>query len=636
MFKKTRVYFIICLLALFQYGNTFEHDYAWDDAIVITQNERVQQGLSNPMDFFRNIKGDETQYRYGYRPISLLSFAADIEMSEKMTPKTGHVMNVLYYALLCCLIFYFLRRMFPEKSALFSIIIVGLFIIHPVHTEVVANIKSRDEILAMIFGMLSLLFFLNFLEKPKLNFVYGGLTLFALILSFLSKENGITFVPILMIVAYFKHSERIKPYLKFSLLVLAGVVLLAIRFYIYSDTVFENNATALLETSQYKEDGFLGNPLFDAKGFKEILPNVLNILIKDIGLMLFPITLVHDYGFSHSTIVSWANPLVIFSILLHLGLIYVVIREFKKKSVLLFGILFYFVSLSIYLHILQIGPDYMGERFLFIPSLGFLIAIVALIERLTKASFNADAEPIWKNGKAKIAFGLIALFFMMGFTKTMNRNKAWENNTTLYETDIENLENCARTQYNYACLLHANYYKSPSTSKQEKILYHYNRAVQISDRSMKPMLDLGSAYMEFGNFDKGKETFLKTIDSHPRVVPPLIQLGKYYLAQNNFELALDTYRRARDISETAEINYSIAYCLMKLNKIDQAIEILVKGEKLAVNDYKNFELLSVLRILKKEYNLALDSIEKALLISPNNESLLKNRDWILANLKSQK
>jgi tetratricopeptide (TPR) repeat protein len=153
---------------------------------------------------------------------------------------------------------------------------------------------------------------------------------------------------------------------------------------------------------------------------------------------------------------------------------------------------------------------------------------------------------------------------------------------------------------------------------------------------MKPMLDLGSAYMEFGNFDKGKETFLKTIDSHPRVVPPLIQLGKYYLAQNNFELALGTYRRARDISETAEINYSIAYCLMKLNKIDQAIEILVKGEKLAVNDYKNFELLSVLRILKKEYNLALDSIEKALLISPNNESLLKNRDWILANLKSQK
>jgi len=55
MLKQARFYIIICVVALFQYGNTFEHDYAWDDAIVITQNDRVQQGLSNPSDFFRNI-----------------------------------------------------------------------------------------------------------------------------------------------------------------------------------------------------------------------------------------------------------------------------------------------------------------------------------------------------------------------------------------------------------------------------------------------------------------------------------------------------------------------------------------------------------------------------------------------------
>ena len=172
MFKKARVYIIISILALFQYGNTFEHDYAWDDAIVITNNDRVQQGLSDPSSFFRNIKGDELQYRYGYRPITLLSFALDIELSE-MTPKTGHVMNVLYYALLCCLIFYFLRRMFPEKSELFAMIVVGLFLIHPVHTEVVANIKSRDEILAMLFGIASLIFLLNFLANGLKIFVYA-------------------------------------------------------------------------------------------------------------------------------------------------------------------------------------------------------------------------------------------------------------------------------------------------------------------------------------------------------------------------------------------------------------------------------------------------------------------------------
>jgi protein O-mannosyl-transferase len=620
MFKKARIYLIICLLALFQYGNTFEHDYAWDDAIVITQNERVQQGLSNPSDFFRNIKGDEVQYRYGYRPISLLSFALDVELSE-MTPKTGHAMNVLYYALLCCLIFYFLHRMFPEKSALFALIIVGLFIIHPVHTEVVANIKSRDEILAMIFGMLSLLFFLNFLEKPKRNILYGSLTILALILSFLSKENGIVFVPILLIVAYFKQSQRIKPYFKFSLLVLGGILLLGIRFYVYSDGFFENNATALLETSQYKEDGFLGNPLFDAKGFKEIIPNVLNILMKDLGLMVFPITLVHDYGFSHSTIVSWSNPLVIIGILFHLGLIYFVIREFKKKSVLLFGILFYFIALSVYLHILQIGPDYMGERFLFIPSLGFLIALVALIERLTMASFNSDAEPIWKNRKAKIALGVLALFFFMGFVKTFNRNKAWENNTTLYEADIETLNDCARTQYNYACLLHEEYYTNPSPEKAERILYHYERAVNISNRSMKPMLDLGNAYMEFGRMSEGKRAFENAVKVHNRVAPPLMQLGKYYLSQNEFEKALKEYENAGKLSNIPEIHQSKAICFLKMNKLDEAISTLEEGKKLNPTDPAYYVLLSDLYASKNLKDKAIISIREAYKLAPKDEKI---------------
>lgn len=622
MLKKARIYIIICVLALFQYGNTFDHGYAWDDAIVITENDRVQQGLSEPSSFFRNIKDDDVQYRYGYRPISLLSFALDIELSE-MTPKTGHVMNVLYYALLCCLIFYFLRRMFPEKGTLFSLIIVGLFLIHPVHTEVVANIKSRDEILAMIFGMASLIFLLNFLEKTKNNWLHAGLMIVMLLLSFLSKENGITFLGVLLLVAYFKNTERIKPYLKYGLPILASVVLVAVRYYVYSDAVFENNATALIESGQYKEDGFLGNPLYDAKGYKEILPNVFAILIKDLGLMLFPITLVHDYGFSHSTIVSLSNPLVIFSVLFHLGLIYVIIREFKKKSILLFGILFYFITLSVYLHILQIGPDYMGERFLFIPSLGFIVALVALVERISKASFNIDAEPIWKNGRAQFAFGVLGVLFFMGFVKTLNRNKAWESNSVLFETDIETLHDCARTQYNYACLLHEIYYQNPSSDQQEKILYHYQRAVDISNRSMKAMLDLGNAYMEFGQMEKGKSTFEAAVKAHPEVAAPYMQLGKYYLSQNQFKKALQQYNLAEEQSKIPEIYQSKAVCYLKLNQLDNAIQAMQEGEKKGPENYEYFELMSDLFYAKGNRQEALEYINQALKISPNNQVLVK-------------
>lgn len=508
--------------------------------------------------------------------------------------------------------------MFPEKGALFSIIVVGLFLIHPVHTEVVANIKSRDEILAMIFGITSLIFFLNFLEKSKNNFLYGALMLLTLVLSFLSKENGVTFAGILLLLAYFKNSERIKPYLKFGLPILGGAVLVAIRLFVYSDAIFENNATELIESFRYKEDGFVGNPLLDANGLMEILPNVFNILMKDLGLLLFPVTLVHDYGFSHSTAVGWLNPLVIVSVLFHLGLIYIVIREFKKKSVLLFGILFYFITLSVYLHIVQVGPDYMGERFLFIPSLGFIIAIVAAIERLTNASFDLVAEPIWKNGKAKIALGIIGLFFLMGFVKTINRNKAWENNTVLFETDIEVLDDCARTQYNYACLLHKQYYKSPSESKKEKILYHYERAVDITNRSMTSMLDLGKAYMEFGHVDKGKTVFEETVTVYPGIASPLLMLGKYYLSQDQFKEALVWFDKAEEISKFPEVYHYKALCYMKMNEVDNAISVLEKGEKYDPKGTDYFVLLSQLYVSKRDNSKAKSAMQKALKIAPDD------------------
>lgn len=478
--------------------------------------------------------------------------------------------------------------------------------------------------------MASLVFLLNFLEKAKNNWLHAGLMILMLILSFLSKENGITFVGVLLLVAYFKNSERIKPYLKFGLPVLGGVVLIAIRYYVYSDSVFENNATKLLESFQYKEDGFAGNPLLDAKGMMIILPNVFNILMKDFGLMLFPITLVHDYGFSHSTVVGWSNPLVIFSVLFHLGLIFVIIREFKKKSVLLFGILFYFITLSVYLHIIQVGPDYMGERFLFIPSLGFIIAIVALIERISNASFNTDAEPIWKNGKAKIALGILGLLFVMGFVKTLNRNKAWENNTTLFEADIVALDDCGRTQYNYALLLHEEYYKNQLPSKQEKILYHYRRAVEISDRSMKPMLDLGNAYMEFGQVEKGKAIFEKAVAAHEGLALPLLQLGKYYLSQEQYPEAIAKFEKAEEKSKIPAVYHYKAICYFKMNALDKAISSLEQGEKYEPDTADYFVFMSDLYAANKQKDKALKAIQKANKMLPNDSNIQSK----LNNLKS--
>ena len=79
MNNKWLPYLLIFIVAIAQYTNTRDHDFAWDDAIVITENSRVQKGWSDIPELFENIKTSKIENRYGYRPISLLSFATDIE-----------------------------------------------------------------------------------------------------------------------------------------------------------------------------------------------------------------------------------------------------------------------------------------------------------------------------------------------------------------------------------------------------------------------------------------------------------------------------------------------------------------------------------------------------------------------------
>ena len=283
------------------------------------------------------------------------------------------------------------------------------------------------------------------------------------------------------------------------------------------------------------------------------------------------------------------------------------------------------------MHLIQVGPDYMGERFLFIPSLGFIIAIIALIERITKVSFNSNAESILKNGKAKTALGILGLFFIMGFVKTTSRSKAWENNKALLEADIVALNDCARTQYNYAVLLHSEYYVQPSKSKQQKILYHYNRAVEISDHSMKAMLDLGNAYIEFGQLENGKVVFEKAVKAHKGIAAPLMQLGNYYVSQNQFAKALIQYEKLEQNSKLPVVYHSKAICFFKMNQIEKAILSMEEGEGYGPESADYFVFLSDLYLTQKSFEKAKIAMQKGLEIAPNDAKLTSK----LNKLKSQ-
>ena len=142
---------IIALSGFFLYLNTIFNDYAVDDLAVIQENRFTKQGVAGIPILLRTFywEGYWNNNSGIYRPLSMVTFALEWQFFPD-NPHAGHVTNIILYAITGFLLFKVLRRLMPEQNILFPFFVSLVFIAHPVHTEVVANIKSRDEILCLL------------------------------------------------------------------------------------------------------------------------------------------------------------------------------------------------------------------------------------------------------------------------------------------------------------------------------------------------------------------------------------------------------------------------------------------------------------------------------------------------------
>ncbi|MFT4982459.1 MAG: hypothetical protein ACI9UR_002332 [Bacteroidia bacterium] len=600
-------FLLVFLLAVLQYANTGSHDYAWDDAIVVTENTRVQKGLSDVPELFENIKTSETQNRYGYRPISLLSFATDVELFG-LNAKAAHKTNILLYAILCILILYFLNTFFPAVGWT-NFFIAILFVVHPLHTEVVANIKSRDEILAMFFGILGLVFFFKAYTRKKVFFyLFSGM---AFILSFLSKESGITFCGIAVLIPWY-YSEGGFKKIKWRAMVPALLflaLLLAIRVFVYSDSFFQSTDWELVTKGLFHQDGFVGNPLVDS-GWLDKLAMAFYLIIFYLYKFFWSYPLIHDYSYNQLQVFTWVNWQVWGAVFMCLVLFGFGLKGLVQRKSYGFGIAFFLVTSSIYLHVIQPAPDIFGERFLFVPSLGICIVLITL--------YNL---PI----KQHLVNLTIVLLLVPASIYTYERNKVWRNNETLLKTDLAHLDNCARANYNYALMIHAEYYESAERDKDSlrpEILKAYERTVAITDRLLNAEVDLSAAYMEFGMPDKAYPMFISLTERYPDLSTPYVQIGKYHMSFKQYAEALGYFEKALEKGmANSDYHYLMSICQFNTGKREEAIATLLQGEKLGVSSPAYFSLEARLYMKMNQVDFAIFSIERGLRQFPSDTQL---------------
>lgn len=221
-----RKYFFDILIFTFSfllYTNSIPNEYNLDDELVTINHRLTSKGISAiPEIFVSPYYQDASGYSYEYRPMVLASFAIEHDVFGD-NPHWSHFWNVILYSLTCVLLFRVLRTLFQNYSPLIAIAITLLFVAHPAHTEVVCSIKNRDEILGLMFGLLSFVFSIRFViskNKRELFFVF-----FSFLLAVTSKMTVVPFVVIIPIaILFFKRATLIN-----SLVV--AIILLTPTFY---------------------------------------------------------------------------------------------------------------------------------------------------------------------------------------------------------------------------------------------------------------------------------------------------------------------------------------------------------------------------------------------------------------------
>jgi len=580
---RNRMIFFLAFLSIALYVNTLGHGYAFDDSVAITENQFTLKGIKGipdllTKDFFAGIYGKGLELGGGrYRPLSLVTFAIEQQFWGG-DAHVSHFINVLIYGITTILMFIMLLEIFPG-ALLFSFLVSVLFIVHPVHTEVVANIKSRDELLCFLFLCLTLLWLFRSIRSGKKKYlIYSCVAYF---LSLLSKENGITFLLILPLALYcFANRDFKRSLITCIPLFTVAFLYVAVRTYLVG-MIGDRTNPDIME-----------NPFVNCS-VGEKLATIMNILGKYLQLLFYPGTLSCDYSYNEIPIINWGSIKALFPFLIYIGMSVYAFIQVRKKDIAAFGIVVYLSSLFLVSNIVfNIGAP-MGERFLFLPSFGFCLAIVALIMKWMKLDMNAR----FKFYPALfIPLGIVLVAFSY---KTVVRNKDWKDNTTLFGADVNNAPNSAKIHYYYGNNLLKDAMAEKDPQKKQLLLkqgeIHTRRATVINPEFHHAHYNLGMIYQEGAQADSAIASFKRVLALQPTHIMTQGALGGVYgKLKGDFENAIFYLSKAVQYNPADGNSYEnlgIAYAMKQ--DFPASIAAFENAMKLKPNDAQSYMNLGI-------------------------------------------
>jgi len=500
--KKNLIFLCICFVLVFLvYSQTLFGDFVFDDRLIVS-HQIILENLNNIPQVLT--MGYWTIESGLYRPVVLFTYLLNYSFFGS-SPFSFHLVNLIFYALIGYLIFILIKRLFPKKQFL-SYLIPILFLVLPIHSEVVANIVGRAEILALLFSLLA------FLEIIKKNFNPWMLAMW-LFLALGSKEVAIAAWPIALLILFYRNKLfSFKIFFKKYFIPLfvpiftyftARILVLGPYFFITSATIVEN-------------------PLKFASFFQRISTS-LQILVIYIKKTFWPFNLCSDYSYNQIPIAeSFFNLKTLLGLAILLFFIITIIIFLGRKPILALGSAFFLFPFLVISNLFFSTGTIAGERLMFYSSVGICIYLSYVLIYLS------NLKP--KKFFYYLAIVLFILLIIFYGSISFNRSIDWLTEKNLFISAAKCAPNSVLSRSNMATV----YYFEGQYDEAEKEI---KQAHQIYDKYSKAINNLGLVYWKKGEYDKAKKEYFRAIKNWPPYEGVYDNLILLELSQGNIEQA---------------------------------------------------------------------------------------------------
>ncbi|MFH0940584.1 MAG: tetratricopeptide repeat protein [Candidatus Omnitrophota bacterium] len=564
--------FLILLLAVFAaYGNSLSGQFIWDDKPLIADSPLVKSphlwGRAFSSELYENSRANY------YRPLVVISFILNSVFSGT-DPFGYHLVNIILHFGVGCLLYLFLTRMGAGSFVPFATAMI--FLVHPLHAQVVTYISGRADSLSAIFILSSLIFFKKAHEcrrerhtNPSDRIGYRRnmiLSCFMFILALLTKETAIVLPFVLC-------WER--PFLKKARPLFCIALIYAVL------------RISLLNFS-------FGNPFLQKKGFAFFEVGIFErLFIFGKTLLIYLGSFMAPFGLHMERLTAYENiiPEYWVGILCALMLVGVGIKNSRAMSLqtkqLAPYFLFWFFA-WLFPQSALIFPMIMAEHFLYLPSMALCFYVAVLLQAVTRPGLR------WAILSAVVLF--------LAFLSWQN-NKDWSNELRFFQKTVslspysirardslaslyleQNRYNDAELEYKRILGLKSTFAGHPGADVVEASAYYnigilyektgrvieavlaYRAAIMVNPKMEKAYNNIGLLYQRMGDVSKAQESFKKAIELDGGFYQAYNNLATLYVQRGDNNSAMGLWQKALLIKpdyETARKNIALVKELVK-------------------------------------------------------------------------